>query len=282
MLMFDIKQMESRFKDFLGFMRKPREACNDFTVLRNACEKLEGEEALFLAFLDTHFHSLQTAEDFRRELSWKKLLQFNKADMHSGCKRFFKTKRKIGDHRRYFRCLSLVRKIEYTVKTLQSYRETMRDSGSQKAFFEFGERPKFDCVYQKMSRIFSFSRRLPRFDHLERLVQAFKWSATPERFYAEEASGPLSGLTYLVIGRRYGKDKRVIRQYLKTNFPDEWKAQVGSQFAIQSNASFSEVIQILEQWFIQRVKQELPYRAKHDAFVFDLETCLCNWQKRKQ
>ena len=244
------------------------------------------EEYLYLLLLETHFHSYESANRMLNELSWNKLEQSAESEILKSCKTFFKQpKIKIGDHRKYFRCLSIPQKINYTVEVLCSYRTVVKEFQSQKKFFEIDGKPEFDIIYERMKDIKHFEGRLPRFDHLEKLNRAFNFYCIPERFYVEDSSGPLDGLTYLIIGERFKGNKTQLKAVLfSKTFVKDWNTLVKAQsgFSITQGEPLNSILQKMEHWAIINVRKRLPKDKRgNPAFVFDLETKICNWQKRK-
>lgn len=281
---FDFDDLEQRLNEFVSYFSINYDKIDRyFDTLISNCQNLIPEEKLFYLFLTTHFDSPETAKDFYQKLNWKILQQSNKNRIREILDEFFNKKRKIGDHRRHFRCMKREERVQYTVDVLESYKKVIEKYGPQVKFFEIERQPEFDTLYQKIEKIKGFDTRLPRFDHLERVSRTHNFYITPERFYAEEATGPLGGLTYLFLGIRYRKaeDKTAIKRYLTENFPMEWNAKVDKKYRISRRAKFEDVIQSLEQWVIDHVKKLLPPDKLNDAYVFDLESCLCNWQKGK-
>jgi len=119
---------------------------------------------------------------------------------------------------------------------------------------------------------------------LEKLCRANKFYCTPKRFYVEDdKSGPRDGLTFLIMGERYRKNKQVKEYLLSVDFSRNWNANVISKYSIAHGESIKSVLQTLEQWTIENVKKNLKKNQQgNPAFIFDLETNLCNWQKRKK
>lgn len=256
----------------------------NFELMEANCQTQNHEEKLFYIFMVTHFDSSKSAKDFYDKINWNYLIQSDTAEVLKICKEFFTEKGFIiGDHRRYFRCMKRGKKEEYTTEILESYKNTINKYGSQSQFFEIDSNPEFDTLYQRMKKeIAHFHTRLPRFDHLERVSRTHNFYTIPKRFYAEDATGPLDGLTYLFFGKPYRKDRNAISEYLRKNFPDEWNPKVEENYQISPEASPEEVIQTLEQWTIDHVKDSPPLSQRSNpAYIFDLESCLCNWQKRK-
>jgi len=135
-----------------------------------------------------------------------------------------------------------------------------------------------------MKEIKTFDTRLPRFDHLENFCCANKFYCTPKRFYVEDdKSGPRDGdgLIFLIMGERYRKNKQVKEYLLSDDFSRNWNTNVISKYSISQ--SIKSALQKLEQWTIETVKKMVKKnQSENPAFVFDLETNLCNWQKRKK
>lgn len=248
------------------------------------------EEKLYYVFLATHFDSPILASDFYQKMRWKELQHSSESNIRKTCVDYFRGKKFkgdycIGSHRKYFRCLkTTAKKVDYTVKILASYKEAMNRYGSQVDFFEINNsQAEFDVLYKKMEEenIEGFDKRLPRFDHLERLSRVYNFYVTPERLYIEEASGPLYGLTYLLCGKRLGKDEK---NSTITNgvFITDWNEKIGGRYTIPDGTSLKEIMKCLEQWVINSIRgwKSLPHSKMNDkAFIFDLESCLCNYQK---
>jgi hypothetical protein len=247
--------------------------------------KLQGEEKLFYLLLATHFNSARTAGEFYSILNWKRLLASSTLDLRRICTRFFHGPHSIGDHRRYFRCLDGAKKIDYTLEILQSYKQVVQSEpyGSQACFFEVDGHPRFEVLYKRMFNIKHFHRRLPRFDHLERLARTHDFYFRPARFFADEdEGGPRDGVTYVVVGKRLRKEKRKVTKYLVGKFTGEWNVAVGPKYRIPQAPTLGEVLRSLELWIIDQVRKRLPIKSRNaPGYVFDLESCLCNWQKGK-
>lgn len=176
------------------------------------------------------------------------------------------------------------RRAGYTVQVLEKYRHIISEKyGSQATFFglDGGANADFDELYGKMQEIEPpFHRRLPRFDHLERLARTHDFYVVPKQFYSydDPRTGPISGLTLLLFGRRYKDDAKRLRLFVTQKLPRRWNTEVDERFRIQGTTP-REVFRRLEEWTIEYVKKRVPDCGKHKAYVFELESCLCNWQK---
>jgi hypothetical protein len=85
----------------------------------------------------------------------------------------------------------------------------------------------------------------------------------------------------LLLGLRLRHTKG-LKAYLVRDFPVEWNVAVESEYQIPQGASLPDVIRKLEIWTIDHVRARLPPRQQNaPAYVFSLESCLCNWQKGK-
>jgi hypothetical protein len=106
---------------------------------------------------------------------------------------------------------------------------------------------------------------------------------TPKRLYLEDPnfSGPLDGLTYLFFGKHYRKNNKVFKKYFIEKFLREWNDEVDKKYRVSQETNFKEAIPTLEQWAIGHVIELLRPRKWNDAYLFELESCLCNWQKGK-
>lgn len=292
-MQLDWKELDHRLEKFVEYFVSTTspDSARAHPVLQSKCQSLDDpEERLFFILLATHFDSPYLADEFYDRLDWNKARQTSEATIRQICEEYiydrrFTGKYAIGDHRRYFRCLPKNKKVDYSVEILVSYRQVIGEYGSQAAFFGFGDgEVTFDTLYQRMKKIAHFHPRLPRFDHLERLSRLHNFYVTPDRFYAEVATGPLYGLTCLIFGKRLSKDSGITKRDIVQVFPKIWNGQVGREYVIPKGADFNQVIARLEQWVIDHVKnhEALPPEKRRDkGFVFDVESCLCDWQKGK-
>jgi len=252
--------------------------------LIGTADGLTGEEKLFYVLLATHFAAPATARDFYTRLNWKSLLATSTTDLTHFCQGFFQGYAFIGDHRRHFRCMKTDQKIEYTVKVLEAYKAAMLvpTYGSQTSFFETTGHPTFETLYNRMQQIEFFERRLPRFDHLERLARTHNYYIVPARFFADEdEGGPRDGLTLLVLDLRL-RHTPGLKEYLVREFPAEWNGapEIEAKYHMPGRARLEDVLKVLEIWTIDQVRLRLPPRHQNaPAYVFELESCLCNWQK---
>lgn len=261
----------------------PQGCCGGLDELVAIASRFEGEEKFFYILLVTHFASPRTADEFYARLDWAGLLQSDTSTIRTVSTGFFQKGHFIGDHRRYFRCLTTSdKKTELTVEILDAYRQVMQAYGSQGRFFETDGHPAFEVLYERMREIRHFERRLPRFDHLEALTRTHGFYFVPTRFFADEdEGGPRDGLTYLLLGLRLRHTKG-LRAYLCTAFPDEWNVAVEAKYHIPRGSNLHDVLRKLEFWTIDQVRARLPSAQQADpAYVFALESCLCNWQKGK-
>lgn len=174
-------------------------------------------------------------------------------------------------------------KINYTVEMLESYKKVVQKYGSQSQFFEINGKSNFNMLYKKMKQIKHFETRLPRWDHLEKLSRTHSFYIIPKRFYAEDSTGPLDGLILLFFGerlRKMSKDRKSkFKKYLKDSFPEYWNTKVEDKYKIenpQGLENWKDVISSLEKWTIDKIYERLPMDKRAPAFVFDLESCLCN------
>lgn len=276
----NLVEVKKRLRRFL--INDFSDQCGHFKTLISNCRYLEEEERLFYVLLATHFDSPDTAKDFYQKLTWKELQQGNENQYKERCRKFFNEKRLIGNHRRHFRCMRKEEKVKYTVEILNSYRKVIRQYGSQVDFFEINKNPVFDTLYHRMTEIAHFETRLPRFDHLERVSRTHNFYVIPDRFYSEDSSGPLDGLTYLFFGKKYRRNKMIFDKYFVQKFPREWNSKVERKYQISPVLlTVKDAIQALERWAIGHAKEKIPLDKFNNDFVFDFESCLCNWQKRK-
>jgi len=292
-MQFELENLNNRSKNFIDYFVANTSSDSDrgHPFLQSMCKIFnDPEERLFFIFLSTHFDSPYVANEFYQKLNWNKIQQIDEIDIYRICKDYiseqkFTGERLIGDHRRYFRCLPKGRKVDYSAEILVSYRRVIREYDSQTTFFEVGnDKSEFDVLYQRMAQIAHFHPRLPRFDHLERLSRLNNFYVTPDRFYTEDSTGPLYGLTYLLFGKRLGKDSGIAKKSLVKSFPQIWNEQVGGKYVISNGADFKQIISLLELWIVDRVRNDEMLsleRQSNKGFIFDVESCLCNWQKRK-
>jgi hypothetical protein len=256
--------------------------CGEWADFLRIASKLTGEEKLYYVFLATHYASPRTARAFRLVLDWSMLLASPKPTLREITRTFFQRPRHIGDHRRNFCCLDTNAKIKYTVEALESYRTVMQEHSSQAQFFATAGHPEFEKMYDRMREIKHFHRRLPRFDHLERLARTHEFYIVPTRFFAaDDDGGPRDGLTYLVLGKRLRHTKG-LAHYLATEFPAKWNAAIDPKYRIRRGAALGDVLTVLETWTIDKVRELLPAdQQNRPDYVFALESCLCGWQKGK-
>ncbi len=290
---FDLRIIYDRINVFVDYFiaNITSDPDRNLRSLHSKCQTfIDAEEKLFLILLTTHFDSVHLAIDFHHKCNWNEIQQASEEYIWKICKEYilgreFTGNNLIGDHRRYFRCLPKDKKVEYSAKILVSYKQVIERYGSQVAFFEIGNKKVvFDVLYKKMKKIANFHPRLPRFDHLERLSRLHQFYVVPDRFYAEDSTGPLYGVICILFGARLSKDSGVTRRYLVKTFPYIWNEQIGGKFAIPDNSDFEQVMKSVEHWVVNQVRnwESLPSKRRYDkAFIFDIESCLCNWQKGK-
>lgn len=286
---FSLKSVEGRTLDFVDFFKnerldkhKPR-----FEELEVNCQGKVSEEKLYYLFLVTHFDKDTSANTFYSAMNWQQVQKKDKSGIAKSCKRIMENgKITIGGHRKHFNCLrTLEEKIEWTATTIASYKDVIGKSESQEKFFEIGRNANFDDLYKKMEEIHSFKKRLPRFDHLERVSRTHHIYVAPERIYSEDSSGPQDGITYIFFEKRlrklHGKKLAHFNKYLTQSFPKEWNKIINNKkYMIPSTAKKKEIIIILERWLRDRVGKLFPNNDK--TFIFDLESALCNYQKEKK
>ncbi len=280
---FNFRQLKARISELIdSFLHEEYcGRCRKRQLLISNCKDSDPEEKLYCILLATHFHSLETARDFYQRLNWVKLQILSDEEILVICKEFFVPQRHIGDHRRHLRPKS--DGVRYTAEMLQSYKRVITSYGTQVEFFQINDtNPDFETLYHKMAQITHLDSRLARFDHLENVSRAHNFYVTPTRFYSEESSGPLDGLTYVFVGKKYRQEKQLVKNYLVGQFPQQWNNKIGGEYHIATGATFEAIIECLERWVINYVWEQLPaYKRDEKSFVFDLESCLCNWQKGK-
>lgn len=277
---FKISNIKKRLNEFLPFFLNEREKIKkDYEALKVRSQHFSTEEKLYYLFLVTHFGNFDSAIRFYQELNWKEFLEIEK--ITEICKIFFLNGIPIGDHRKHFRCMNTKKRVEYTLEILESYKKVIRKYNSQINFFEINQKPIFDSLYQRMIEIKNFHTRLPRFDHLENLSRLFDFYTIPKRFYAEESTGPLDGLTYIIFGKRYRKNKTEFRKYFSEHFLSEWNSVVDEEYKIKQEITGKDILVVLEKWLIKIFMEILPQEEYNDTYIFDFESCLCNWQKKK-
>lgn len=245
------------------------------------------EEGLFFVLMTTHFDSVELADLFLHRCNWDQLIKLPSSSIQKLCESFFGETHftgslQIGDHRKNFKCATPLKKASETVRLLLDYRQTIGNFGSQAAFFEIGQNVvSFDLLYTRMKTTMPcFAQRLPRFDHLERLSRTHDFYCTPDRFYAEDSSGPLYGLSQVAFGVRLGKDCNIRKTDIERDLPPLWNQSVTAEYRLPQGCTYRTIILIIEQWFIAQIQKLLPAKLINDkAFMFDLESCLCNWQK---
>jgi hypothetical protein len=274
-----------RLEDFIEYFKKTEvDSPNPCKENHIKPSKTKTEDELYRLFLETHFQSSESANKFNELMNWKKLNNTGDSGIKKVCRDFFnQPKIKIGDHRKHLSCMTPDERTAYTVEGLSSYKVVIKEYQSQRNFFEIDGNPKFDDLYDKMRMIRHFNRRLPRFDHLEKVSRTFNFYCTPNRFYVEDATGPLDGLTYLILGQKFRNSKTRLNEIiLKSDFINNWNSNVKSNYQLTDRESRDSTLQKMEQWTIDRVRHKLPKsQQSNPGFIFDLETNICNWQKRK-
>lgn len=282
---FNFNDTTERLEDFVEYFKKTEvdclNPCNEKDIKPS---KTDTENKLYRLFLETHFQSQKSADKFIKVMSWEELNNTGDSLLRKACQDFFKQSDiKIGDHRKHFNCMKPDKRASYTFEVLSSYKALTKRHGSQSEFFEIGKCPDFDVLYKRMGEINHFDTRLPRFDHLEKVSRNFNFCCTPNRFYVEDATGPLYGLTYLILGQKFRNGKTSLEEILlNSDFIINWNSNVKSKYQLTNTESLDSTLQIMERWTIDMVRQKLPKsQQSNPAFVFDLETNICNWQKRK-
>jgi hypothetical protein len=300
---FDQQQMEGRFAELLPRVREAlsgRSVCTYWKPLEDLASVLDGEDKLYFLIVATHFgdNDLRSSRPFYNLVSWETLQTCSGlAAFQLLTNAFFQSKPFFGDHRKHLRSgenlipeeKGLPKKrgpearLEYTWNLLDSYRDTIRNWGSATAFFATDGSVSFDTLFSRMTKLRYFDRRLPRFDHLERLARTHNFYITPDRMYADlpETAGPRDGLTYLVLGKRFRKEGVDFRSYLVRQFPAIWN-EFAPEYRIAPGANCDAVIRSLDRWAVAEVARRLAAQnIDKRALVFELESCLCDWQKGK-
>lgn len=283
-MVLDFREIETRVKEVARLVnRELRDPHPRWGELVSCVQGFSPEEKLFFLFLATHFDDRGTAQRLHERLPWDKFVYLPVSDIMRIFENFFQEPRKIGDHRRYLMAMKPSRRRDYTVEVLKAYREAVNQCGSQAEFFEIDKNPDFASLYKRMGeRIQPFHTRLPRFDHLERLARTHGFYVVPDRFYADDATGPRDGLTLLIVGQRYRRNRGQLTPYLTQELQRQWNATVDPEYRIPSRPTLKQVIVALELWVIDRVRKELASDVRnHPAYVFALESWLCEWQKHK-
>ena len=110
----------------------PQGCCGGLDELVAIASRFEGEEKFFYILLVIHFASPRTADEFYARLDWAGLLQSDTSTIRTVSTGFFQKGHFIGDHRRYFRCLTTSdKKTKFTVEILDAYRQVMQAYGSR-------------------------------------------------------------------------------------------------------------------------------------------------------
>lgn len=285
---FNFNDITDRLEDFVEYFKKTEvdtlNPCKENDIKPSDTKT---EDKLYRLFLETHFQSPESANKLNGMMNWEKFTNTKDSGIKKVCQSFFnQTKVKIGGHRKHLNCMNPNERAEYTFEGLLSYKEVITRYGSQSQFFEIGKSPDFDDLYNRMLEINHFKPRLPRFDHLEKVSRTFNFYCTPKRFYVEDATGPLDGLTYLILGEKFRSNKTGLKEIVLSGyFITNWNSHVvKSKYKLSESESLNSTLQRMEQWTINEVKNNKklrPSQLKNPAFVFDLETNICNWQKRK-
>jgi len=279
MSFIDPEVIATKYDDFVRFLCYDSDHGGQTTELCRLAKSFHDvEERLFFVFLVTHFDNAESARDLRKVLSWESIKGGVDIQAAHAVDEFFHTKRLIGDHRRRFMCTK--DKSQFTIHVLREYVRGITPI-SQSIFFELGSRPLFENLFQKLSPIFS-GRRLPTWDHLERLGAVFNWYfAPPIRLFLEipTHSGPFKGLMYMLFDSRSAPTRKSMSD---ASMVALWNTAVPS-FPLPDNPKMKQVIPIFERWLISSLKEDarVCQVAKEPAFPFRVESALCNWQKGK-
>ena len=282
----NFKDTNERMEVFVEYFKKTK-VDNHNPCMGNDIKptKTSTEDKVYRLFLETHFQSPESANKFNEMMSWEKLNNTKDFGIKKVCRDFFnQSKIKIGDHRRHINCMTPDKRAAYTFESLCSYKAVIKEHKSQRNFFKIDGNPDFDELFKRMIEIKHFETRLPRFDHLEKVSRTFNFYCTPNRFYVEDATGPLDGLTYLILGEKFRSNKARLKEIvLSRYFITHWNSNVvKSKYHLSESESLKSTLQKMEQWTIDTVRQKLPKsQQSNPGFVFDLETNICNWQKRK-
>lgn len=290
---FNFPLIKNRIESFVSFYLDEFKKSMDldpnrgYSELVKLCNCLVTEEKLFFTFLSTHFDDNQTALNFYNKLTWGEFLNCTDSNIKDICECFFQKKCTIGDHRKYFRCLPYLKngrktKARYTEELLISYRNAIKGFGTQANFFSIGKKIEFPVLFERLAQIEHIHRRLPRWDHLESLTCTNQLFIYPDRLYLEVPtySGPMAGFFYILSGRRNKADVEG-RNYIIQILPRHWNSVNDSNYQIQSGASFENSIAKLEIWLINMLQKNIPIKYQRPTFIYDVESCLCNWQKGK-
>lgn len=279
------KDITGRLQDFVEYYKKTE--VNDLNPCKEnffKTSKSKIEDELYRLFLETHFQSPESATMFIELMNWNTLNNYGVSEIKRVCKNFFEQPNiKIGGHRKHFVCMTPSKRATYTSEVLTSYKAVIKKYKTQRNFFEIDGSPDFDDLYKRMLEINHFETRLPRFDHLEKVSRTFDFYCYPTRFYVEDATGPLDGVTYLILGKKFRtKKSRLKGIVLSKNFVKEWNSLVRTRYRLTDEETPDSTLRKMEQWTIETVRQSLPKSQRcNPGFVFDLETNICNWQKRK-
>ncbi len=290
---FEFSKINLRLQDFINYYKedlrrdKDLDPNREHNKISEVCRNFDEEEKLYFILLLTHFDNFKTANLFYHELNWASLCLIQKHEIAQLCSSFFEKTRSIGDHRRYFNCLPVkenckLTKAQYTIEILINYRDVISNFGSQEDFFLTGRDRRFRLLFDRLSQVKHFHTRLPRWDHLERLSYADNYLILPDRLYLEipTYSGPISGLFYLLSGERNKADING-HNFITKILPNYWNSSVNLASHIPPDASFETIIPILENWLIDNLRIQIPPTEQRATFIYDIESCLCNWQKRK-
>ncbi len=279
-------RLTERMPKFVQFLVVSLQSPSYFdNIITRAMQVSAGEERLYYVFLVTHFQSAETASAFHTRISWARLNNTRASDLRRICDSFLGQSRFIGDHRRYFRAMLRTARSQYTYETLMSYVGEVRRYGSQSSFFELSGKPQFETLYARMAGIKNLNSRIARFDHLENLSRTHNFFIVPPKtFYSEDASGPLDGMTFYYFGEKFRTKKGKLQSLLLSDtFQSDWNSQVTKTFQIMNlRDNYLGILRKLEGWLITNTRKRVPRRLVDEAFVYDLESCLCNWQKGKK
>jgi len=285
------RNISSLAKKYKEEKSKSHDPNRNHEKLKSFSERLKNkkEEQLFHIFLASHFDSPDLAHEFyygingsHKGVTWRKLQDGGETFLKKACKSFFNSKEKpykIGNHRgRNFNDSKSKNDLaKYTKEVISSYQKKVVESGSQEEFFELNKKPKpkFKDLFSKFKNVHGFGR-LGRWDHLERLSRTNNFYIIPERIYSEGSTGPLKGLNYLF----FGKKSQNTKAFKEEKFIKSWNKKMNGKCKI---SEASKVFDSVERWVIDETWRKVSNKKeKDDDFIFNLESCLCNWQKRKK
>jgi len=266
--------------------KKEAQYCDQF---RSKLLSIDPEEAIYALFWATFFDCFGSGLRLAEALPWNVAKDADSDDLGSRLSGIFETERlsersKFGDHRRYIALHKGLGPIwQYALMCAERWKEAVVDAGDQKQLIGLGQNETWSQLWDRLGRIKPpFHRRLPRWDFLERASRLWSDLPEPDGMYIEGA-GPEKGLIWLFFGDSVPKTEgcRVFRQHQAMILAD-WNDGVSPKMQLAAGIAYERFRGALEKWTIEFVRRNgEPSIVNGRYFLFNLESCICNIQKRR-